>query len=307
MEDKTVGFEDDIDFKHIIRSLWKRKLLISSFVILSSLVSLFYALSLPNIYRSEVTLAPSQNEMNMPDLGGFASFAGIEFDSQRDSKKKEALTVIRSLNFFESILLPFISLEDLMATKSWDPLSNEIIYDSDKYELESKTWVRKVDFPFKTTPTAQEAHLFFNENVFFIGEERDTGFVTLSVEHQSPYFAKELLEYMVTSINRFFREKDKDANRKSIEYLKKEMSETKLSPIKDSISELISKEISLSVLIEVDDEYVFKILNPPIAPEFKYKPKRSVICLIGFTIGLLLGFISALLLEFNFPNIRKIS
>ena len=235
----------------------------------------------------------------MPDLGGFASFAGIEFDSQRDSQKKEALTVLRSLNFFESILLPFIPLEDLMAVESWDSSSNKIIYDPDKYELESKTWVRKVGFPFETTPTAQEAHLFFNGNVFFIGEDRDTGFVTLSIEHQSPYFAKKLLENIVTSINMFFRERDKDANLESIKYLKKELRETQLSPIKDSISRLISKEISFSVLIEVNDQYVFKILNPPSVPEFKHKPRRSIICLIGFSIGLLLGFVSAFLLEFN--------
>ena len=49
------------------------------------------------------------------------------------------------------------------------------------------------------------------------------------------------------------------------------------------------------MLIESDSAYIFKILDSPIAPEVKSKPKRPLIVMIGMVLGLFLSSIYALI------------
>ena len=42
----------------------------------------------------------------------------------------------------------------------------------------------------------------------------------------------------------------------------------------------------------VRDEYVFKTIDPALVPEQKFKPKRALICILGFLFG---GILSVLI------------
>ena len=55
------------------------------------------------------------------------------------------------------------------------------------------------------------------------------------------------------------------------------MSSTNLSEIKDLLSNLIQNEIRKLTLIEANDEYVFKTLDPAHVPEIKSEPNRLFI------------------------------
>jgi hypothetical protein len=42
-----------------------------------------------------------------------------------------------------------------------------------------------------------------------LSEDKKSGFITLSIKHQSPFVAKQWVELVVNEINSFYRQKDK--------------------------------------------------------------------------------------------------
>ena len=53
------------------------------------------------------------------------------------------------------------------------------------------------------------------------------------------------------------------------------------------------------MLAEVRPEYVFKTIDPAIAPEKKSKPSRALICIIGTFIGGVLGVVLVAIRHFG--------
>lgn len=260
----------------------------SSFILLSLIIAFF----LPNVYRSEVLLAPaSQSSFSNDNLSGFssiASLAGIK-GSPSSSKSDEALKKLKSFKFFHTSFLPSINLEDLMAVSKWDPKSNLITYKK-FFDVNNGTWSRNVSFPLLPKPSAQEAFRKFKE-IYSIYSEDETGFVTIAIEHKSPFIAKEWVNIIVESLNENFREEDKAKALLSIEYINSQIAKTSLSEVKLALSQLMQQEIKTLMLIEADSEYIFKVLDPPIVSEMHWKPKRVLIVSLGTVLGILISLV----------------
>ena len=66
--------------------------------------------------------------------------------------------------------------------------------------------------------------------------------------------------------------------------------------LRQGIYRLIESQIEMVMLANVRDEYAFKILDPavPAEPNQFIRPKRLMIVIVGFMLGLLLGVSVAL-------------
>ena len=56
-------------------------------------------------------------------------------------------------------------------------------------------------------------------------------------------------------------------------------------------SQLIQNETQKLMLVEINEEYVFKILDSPVAPEEKSSPSRTLISLLGLFLGFFISCI----------------
>ena len=61
-----------------------------------------------------------------------------------------------------------INLEDLVAVKSWNSITNKIDYDESVFDEASKKWIRKVKYPKKSTPSNQEAFKRYKSIIYEI-------------------------------------------------------------------------------------------------------------------------------------------
>jgi len=48
------------------------------------------------------------------------------------------------------------------------------------------------------------------------------------------------------------------------------------------------------MMIEVNKNYIFKVLDSPIVPEMKLKPTRSIIVILGSMLGMMLSALGVL-------------
>ena len=295
------GYDDEIDLREIFYVLLERKWIIVSITAFVSIIGVIYSLLLPNIYESKAILVPVNSSSGISgalgSYSGLAGLAGISLPNGGDEdKSKKAIKKISSLSFFENHILVNIHLPDLMALKSWNSKTNSLVFDDSIYDTNNKTWIRDYSYPQQQIPSSQESFQVFKTQHLTLNEDIRSGFITLSIKHQSPFVAKQWTELIVNEINKFYRQKDKLESEKAVSYLNKQISTTTFSEIKQVLAQLLQEETKKLTLIEANQFYVFDYIDPPAIMEQKSGPTRSIICII---FALLSGTISTLLVLFR--------
>lgn len=65
----------------------------------------------------------------------------------------------------------------------------------------------------------------------------------------------------------------------------------------EGMFEMLSKQYEAARMDEAKEAPVIQVLDPAIAPEFRTKPKRTILVLLGATAGLVVGILAAIWLE----------
>ena len=295
------NFDDEIDLRELFFILAKGKRVISYATVFVVIIGIIYSLFLPNLYESEALLAPVDESSSLMSgalnqYSGLAGLAGIALSTaDTSSNHKKAIELISSLNFFENNILPNIFLPDLMAVKFWDDEKNKIIYDDSIFQEISNTWVRDFSYPQKLIPSAQESFEVFIDDNLSISEDKKTGYIVLSIKHQSPQLAKQWVTIIFEEVNSFYRQKDKAQSERAVTFLNKQLIENNLSEIKKVTASLLEKEIQKLALVEANKDYVFEYVYPPSVMEKKSEPNRFLIFILSLILGLLSGIIIVLL------------
>jgi hypothetical protein len=294
-------FDDVIDLREFFYALWEGKWIIVSLTAFASIFGVIYSLSLPNIYESKAILVPVNSSSSISgalrSYSGLAGLAGISLPAGGDEgNSAKAMQKIKSLSFYENHILTNIHLPDLMAFKSWDSETNTVSYNENAFDTTSNTWIVDDSDPMQKIPSAQKSFQAFKSQLNLIVDNK-TGFVTLSIKHQSPFLAKQWVELVVNEVNSFYRQKDKLESEKAVSYLNQQISMTSLSEIKQVLAQLLQEETKKLTLIEANQFYVFDYIDPPAVMEEKSAPTRSTICII---IALLGGILSTLLVLFRY-------
>jgi len=287
-------FNKEIDLYELFDILLKSKKIILLITTFTSILGVTYSLSLPNIYESKTLLVPvnpsNSISAGLSGYGGIAGIAGLSLPRSDDGNSAKAIKKISTLSFFENNIINNIFLPDLMAVDSWNHETNTLTYNESIYDMKSSTWVRKYSYPKKQIPTAQESFKRFTKKLS-LSEDKKSGFVTLSIKHQSPYIAKEWTELVINEVNNYYRQKDKSESLKAVSYLNKQISMTTLSEIKLVIAELLQKETKKLALLEANEFYVFDYIDPPAVMELKSEPNRPLICILAAIFGLVLSIL----------------
>lgn len=300
LDPKNDVYDDEIDLKKIFLYIWEKKIFLLSITSLFAISSVIYSLSLTNTYTSSAILTPSSNENSLSSQvgqSGLAALAGISISSDGSTKSQEAIERIKSYDFFSEYFLPNIKLENLMAVKGWNPEGNVINYHESEFDSNKNKWIRDVSYPKKTIPSAQEAYQEKYKEILKIYVNKDTGFITLSIDHKSPLIAKKWLDIIILNINESMKARDRLDAQNSIKFLSGSSNSTNIQSIRDVISALLESQMQTLMLAYSNDAYIFKIIESPIAPEKKSGPARAVICILGTIFG---GFISIVIILFNY-------
>lgn len=302
--------DNEIDLRELFNVLLERKWTIVSFTGIISVLAVILSLSLPNIYESKALLVPVNPSSGISGAirgySGLAGLAGISLPpGVDDGNSIKAMEKISSLSFFENKILINIHLPDLMALKAWDSKTNTLIFDEKKYDTKNSAWIRKFKHPQKQIPSAQESFEVFIKKHLNLSEDKKTGFITLSIKHQSPYIAKQWLDLIVFEVNNFYRQKDKLESEKSVNFLNQQISMTDLSEIKEVLAQLLQEETKKLTLIEANAFYVFEYIDPPAVMEEKSSPSRALICIFLALFGGILSTFYVIIKHYFF--IEKVS
>ena len=291
---------DEIDLKELFTVLWDGKLVVLILTSLAALVSVMVAMSLPNIYTANALLAPADDADSgmgsyLNQYSGIASLAGVSLPGGGESSKAGlAIELMQSRSFIGDFVEKRDLLPELMAVKEWNSISNLLSYDETLYDAQSQTWVREVPPPYKPKPSRLEAYEALS-NHLSISQNKETGFVSVSFDHQSPFVAANWVKWLIDDVNETMRAQDIAEATRATSYLREQVEQTSSKDIQALLFELIQRQTETAMLAEVRPEYVFKTIDPAVAPEVKSKPNRALICVLGMLLGGMLGVVIVLI------------
>ena len=287
-------FEDEVDLRELISVVWKEKIAIIVATGVVALSSIFISLSLTNYYTSEaVVIARDQQDTPLSEFSGLASLAGVNLDNAGSSLFK-MMAIIESREFVKHLITFDDVLPSIMAAKSYDASSQELYFDPEVYDSETKTWTREVPVNRALEPSYLEAHKEYLEMISMV-KDKITGHISIGVEHVSPVFAKEFLTLIIQEANNLNRDIDIESSSKALTYLTAELSQTPQLEVKKSISKLIEHQFETRMMASIHDDYVLIPLEPPFIPERKSGPIRSLIVILSTLVAGLVSVMTVLI------------
>ncbi|MBU2917746.1 LPS O-antigen length regulator [Psychrosphaera sp. F3M07] len=299
--------DDEIDLKELFNVIWAEKIKIVAISFVFAVVSVFYALSLPNIYKATTVLAPTSQESTgglgglASQYGGLAAMAGINLGSGGDNKIEHALELMKSWHYLDSFINKYNLKPTFMAVEGWNKATNELVYDDSLYNAKTSTWLTDTDgetLEPLSIDTYKEVSKFI-----MVSQENDTGLIKLDVSHYSPNVAYELTKLLTKELNNHFRELDKQEAEASINFLTNKINGTSNTEMRQVFYSMIEAHSKTLMMTEVNKQYLVKTLVPTMMPEEKDSPKRALILILGVILGVM-SSVAVILIKF-FNNIEE--
>ena len=287
--------DDKIDLIELFNVVWEAKKLIILITAIFAIGSVVYSLSLNNHYKSEsLFLARNASEnQGLSQYSRLAAMAGISLPSSGEDKAAQMIELIKSRKFVKHLMTFENILPSILAAKSYNNSTQELLFNQKLYESETKTWKNN------EIPSYLEAHSAYL-NMLSVRQDKKTGFIYINIEHISPVFAKEFLELIIRESNELIRKKDMEESKQGLEYLTSELSRTPFVAIKESINALIEVQLETQMLAQINQDYILTEIEPPFIPEQKSKPSRTFICVAGTILGGILGMLIVLIRHYSF-------
>ncbi len=287
--------DDEINLKEILGIVWAEKKLISIVTSIALLISITVSLMLPEIYRAEIVLAQADTEQGasglLSQLGGAAALLGVDVGSNSGDHLSTAIAVLQSRQFINQFIERNNMLIPLFAEK-WNKIEQIAEIDSSIYSLDTNEWLLK-----NGQPSEEEAYQKFRNALTVSGPDRNTGIITAALTWHNPKEAAAWLNSLIEDLNQNMRMRDVKEASNAITYLQKQLESTQLVDLRQVFYQLIESQTRITMLADVRDEYVFRVIDPAVTPERKIEPRRSLIVIFGTLLGFMFSLLCVYVLQ----------
>lgn len=266
--------EEPINWSEHWKILVESRKLIGIITVASGLVALLTAFLITPVYRAEVLLAPVAQEKTSGlsalagQFGDLAALAGLNPGDKKD-RTAENIAALKS----RTLSTTFINQEGL----------KPVLFPR-KWDADKKKWKDPDD-----VPTDWEAFTIFDKEIRLVSVDRKTGLVTLTVDWKDPTAAAAWANSLVKYVNYRLRTEAIEETDKSIGYLEKQLAQTSTVEVQQAIYRLIEAETKNKMIASTRDEYAFKVVDPAVPPEKKYRPRRALMVFVGLILGLVVA------------------
>jgi hypothetical protein len=285
-----VDRSDELDFIGLWKVLIEYKLLIIVFTTLTTLGATYYASTLPTIYKTEVLMLSPAPPPSLGKLAGFAGLTGISLGvSNAGAEGEQALARLRTRSF----LTDYIKKENL----------KPILF-AEQWNKETKHWIDQ-------QPSDREAFKLLSYMISTVMDPRDkAGLVIFSIEWKNPVNLNKLADItnnLVGSMNINAKQRAIVEAKNSISFLEKELEHTNVLNSQTILYSMIERQMQKIMLANVRDEFVFKVIDPAVSPEYPENNffRKITIALFGFILSLLFSSIAVLVFELNIKNVKN--
>jgi hypothetical protein len=274
---------DELDLIGLWKVLFKYKILIISFTVITTLSSAYYVSTLPDIYKSEALVVPIINSPATSSISSLSGLTGVSLSGSGIGVMYEQAFVRLKTKEFLVEYIKYKKLKPILFPNIWNGIENE--------------WIAP-------EPTDTEAFEFLNGMLHASSHERSpANLMSIYLEWEDPVNLdkiSEIVNSLIVNINNFEKKEAIKEAEKSIEFLNAEISKTSILESKILLYRLVEQQLIKIMEAKVRDEFLFKVIDSAVVPT---KPKRKPIFIfifIGMVIGLLVSsFVATIFEKFN--------
>ena len=279
--------EDEINLLDMFIVLLKHKWMICFFVFIAGVAAVIYSLMLTDIYRSECTIIPIEQEKaslssSLSALGGFGAMVASQV----------GIGGAGSLEKFEIVLKSREMTNDLVEKRKL----MQVIFE-DFWDKKTKTW--KTEEPL----TLQDAYKSM-QDMLEIKPDKKNGVLKLGFLFEDPEIAQRILGHYVNGMSEFLRQQSLENVATQSKALQEQLITTTDPLLRTKLAEIIAQYVETETLAKVQKYYGFNIIDPPFVPEKKFKPKRAQICILSVIVAFFMAIFLAFFMEYV-GNLKK--
>lgn len=275
--------DDEISLIECWQILVKRKVLVCSFILITTLAGIVYSILLPDIYRAEVVLFPvgeggsgGAASALFGQFGGLASMAGISVGTE---SQEVNLAVLKSRVFIKE-LVKTNNLMPLLFPEAWDK--------------EKKGW--KEASP-ENQPTLWDAYRTLKGSLS-VEINKQNGLTTVALMREDPKEAAKWLHILIETLNDHQKQRAIEEANANILFLYKQIEETPFMEVRKTLYEAVVDQTKKLMLAKSQHYFTFKVIDPSEVPDKKFKPKRSLIVILSFIVATFISISLAFFLEY---------
>ena len=279
---------DELSLIELWKVLVEYKRLIIVFTALTTLGAIYYASTLPTIYKAEVLMIPASGGVSGGSLsnrlGSLADMAGASLGgSSAGAEGEQALARLKTRSF----LINHIKEKKL-----------KLILFADQWDRVEKKWIDK-------EPSDRDSAELLKNMIKAGSHPRSkAGLVSLSIEWKNPHNPNKIADIannLVNSINSHAKDRAILEARDSISFLEKELEQTSILNSQTILYSLIEQQMGKIMMANIRDEFVFKVIDPAIIP--RYAEEKGALKLI--LSGMFGGLFFSMLLSFFISSIAR--
>jgi len=291
--------EDEIDLRELFATIVKGKKIIIFLTIFVVALSFIYVLKLPNVYKSEAVLIPTESKSGgLGGLSGLAAMAGVSIGGSGGSMSPDVA--------FNSLLNNYEFMKKFVLENQFDKYySNTNI---DKNYVFALGYRGVYDF-FKKTPNEEKKgnqdQEIFNiiktiKSNMSIGSDKKTGLITVTYSDSDREFPPRVIDAFLKDASAYLVKNNLRIINRKLGYFQKELLKAEGFELRQSISSVISGILQEKVMMKSKKYYQCDVLTDayPAYIKDKTKPKRSLILVVSFITSIILGIFLVFFLEF---------
>jgi len=310
---QKIESDDEINLLDCWKVIVKHKKLIGRIMLVMVVATAVLSLFMKNIYRGEALITPVSTKAGggsasalAQQFGGLAGLAGLNLSSSAGGgvTLPELVNLLNSNIVREKMiqkynLLPVLFHDDWDAEKKdWKKgmSLNPLVWVS-----KAVKWVIPVDSkkPQKNedVPDIQDG-LRALEKIVSVQQNIKDNTVAISVDYPDPEMAAKMASYLLETLNDHLTAEAKRVAKTNKEYLEDQIAKNSDPIIRQKIYNLIADQVETTMMAEVKENFAFKVLDPPMVPDQKVKPKRALMVVLSFVVSLFLAVFLAFFKEY---------
>jgi uncharacterized protein involved in exopolysaccharide biosynthesis len=146
----------------------------------------------------------------------------------------------------------------------------------------------------KVRPTLWLTVRKFKDDVLAIRDDKRSGLTIVGINWTDPVVAARWGNEFVALANELMRTRAMDESKASITYLERQIDQTNVVELKRVLYDLVENETKTLMLANARMEYAFTVVDPAVAPEERFSPRRTLMTLLGLALGGMAGTLAAL-------------
>jgi len=295
----------EIDLSDLSKSIWKNKKLIFWIVGGLTFAVLVASLFMTNIYTARAVLKPvSQTQSSgraaslMAQFGGIANLAGIAMPGAASST--EMVNLLKS-NVLKKSIIERHNLLPVLFPKRWD--EEKQAWKKPGLSLNPLFYLAKLK-PADPSASKKEPGvpdiwdgIRALDRMTKINYNTKEDIITVSVDFRDAQMAAKIADYFILALNDHMSGEAKRIANINKAYLENQLRQTSDPLVQQKIYTLIAEKIETMMMAEVKEGYAFKVLDPPMTPDRKSRPKRSQMVVVAFLVSLVIAVFVVLIRE----------